>query len=102
MKRAVEIFCQNNLNLSAKDVRDRWINVGFKIPHVVETEEDKQKRLNGSKGGGRERCKPIQLRNGEFIYVSTEVGSDKVSHNFEDFLSKIKSKPEWGINIQEL
>ncbi len=103
VKRAVEIFCQNNPNLSAKEVRDRWITVGFKIPHVVETEEDKQKRLNGSKDRtGRERCKPIQLRNEEFVYVSTEVGNDKVYNNFEDFLSKIKSKPEWGINIQEL
>lgn len=84
-------------------MRDNWINIGFKIPHIVETEEDKQRRLSGSKDKtGRERCKSIELKNGEFIYVSTEVGSDKVRNTFEDFLSKIKSKPEWGINIQEL
>ena len=103
VKRAVEIFCQNNPDLSAEEVRDRWISVGFKIPHVVETEDDKQKRLNGSTDKtGRERCKPIKLRNEEVVYVSTEVGNDKVYNNFEDFLSKIKSRPEWGINIQEL
>ena len=95
VKRAVEIFCQNNPDLSAEEVRDRWIRVGFKIPHVVETEDDKQKRLNGSTDKtGRERCKPIKLRNEEVVYVSTEVGNDKVYNNFEDFLSKIKSRPE--------
>lgn len=103
VRRAVEIYCQNNSDLSANEVRNNWINVGFKIPHIVETEEDKQRRLAGSKDKtGRERCKPIELKNGEFIYVSTEVGSDKVRKTFEDFLSKIKSKPEWGIDIQEL
>lgn len=103
VKRAVEIYCQNNPDLSAKDVRDRWISVGFKIPHVVETEDDKQQRLNGSVDKTRrERCKPVQLRNGEFVYVSTEVGSDKARNNFEDFLSKIKSKQEWGIDILEM
>lgn len=103
VKRAVEIYCQNKSELSANEVRDNWINIGFKIPHIVETEEDKQRRLSGSKDKtGRERCKSIELKNGEFIYVSTEVGSDKVRNTFEDFLSKIRSKPEWGINIQEL
>lgn len=103
VKRAVEIFCQNNPDLSAKDIRDRWISVGFKIPHIVETEDDKKKRLNGSVDKtGRERCKPIKLTNEEFVYVSTEVGSDKVYNNFEDFLSRIKSRPEWGIEIKEL
>lgn len=103
VKRAVEIYCQNYPDLSANEIRDIWINTGFRIPHIVETEEDKQKRLYGSKDKtGRERCKPIELKNGEKLYVSTEVGSDKVYNNFEDFLSKIKSKPEWGINIQEL
>lgn len=103
VKRAVEIYCQNYPNLSANEIRDIWINTGFRIPHIVETEEDKQKRLYGSKDKtGRERCKPIELKNGETLYVSTEVGSDRVYNNFEDFLLRIKSKPEWGINIQEL
>lgn len=103
VKRAVEVFCQNNPDLSAKDIRDRWRSIGFKIPHIVETEDDKRERLKGSTDKtGRERCKPIKLSNNELIYVSTEVGSDAIYNNFEDFLSKIKSKPEWGINIQEL
>ena len=103
VKRAVEIFCQNNPDLSAKEVRNEWLSVGFKIPHIVETENDKQERLSGSKDKtGRERCKPIKLRNEELLYVSTEVGSDKVYNNFEDFLSKIKSKPEWEIDIHKI
>lgn len=103
VKRAVEVFCQNNPDLSAKDIRDRWRSLGFKIPHIVETEDDKRERLKGSTDKtGRERCKLIKLSNDELIYVSTEVGSDAIYNNFEDFLSKIKSKPEWGINIQEL
>ncbi len=103
VKHAVEIFCQNNPDLSAKEVRNEWLSVGFKIPHIVETENDKQERLSGSKDKtGRERCKPIKLRNEELLYVSTEVGSDKVYNNFEDFLSKIKSKPEWEIDIHKI
>lgn len=103
VRRAVEIFCQKNPSLSAQDIRDKWTSVGFKIPHIVETENDKQKRLNGSNDkSGRERCKPIKLQNEEVIYVSTEVGNDRVNNNFGDFLAKIKSQQEWGIDIQEL
>lgn len=103
VKRAVEIYCQNHPQETATQIRDAWMSVGFRIPHVVETEEDKKQRLTGSKDKtGRERAREVKLSNGESIYVSTEVGSDKIYNAFGDFLSKIQSKPEWGIDIHEL
>lgn len=103
VKRAVEIYCQNNSELSANEVRDNWINVGFKIPHIVETDEDRERRINTSKDDrAKERSKEIKLPNGESLHVSTQVGDGKKRKGFTDFLSKIKSKPEWGIDIQEL
>lgn len=103
VKRAVEIYCNNHLQDTATQIRDAWMSVGFKIPHIVETEEDKKQRLSGSRDKtGRERAKEVKLSNGESIYVSTEVGSDKIRDGFGNFLSQIQSKPEWGINIQEL
>ena len=103
VKRAVEIYCNNHPQDTATQIRDAWMSVGFKISHIVETEEDKRQRLTGSRDKtGRERAKEVKLSNGESIYVSTEVGSDKIYDAFGDFLSKIQSKPEWGINIQEL
>lgn len=103
VKRAVEIYCQNNSELSANEVRDNWINVGFKIPHIVETDEDRERRINISKDDrAKERSKEIKLPNGESLHVSTQVGDGKKRKGFTDFLSKIKSKPEWGIDIQEL
>ena len=103
VKRAVEIYCNNHPQDTATQIRDAWMSVGFKISHIVETEGDKRQRLTGSRDKtGRERAKEVKLSNGESIYVSTEVGSDKIYDAFGDFLSKIQSKPEWGINIQEL
>lgn len=103
VKRAVEIYCQNNSELSANEVRDNWINVGFKIPHIVETDEDQERRINTSKDDrAKGRSKEIKLPNGESLHVSTQVGDGKKRKGFTDFLSKIKSKPEWGIDIQEL
>lgn len=103
VKRAVEIYCQNNSELSANEVRDNWINVGFKIPHIVETDEDRERRINTSKDDrAKERSKEIKLPNGESLHVSTQVGDGKKRKGFTDFLSKIKSKPEWDIDIQEL
>ena len=103
VKRAVEIYCDNHKQESADQIRTAWINEGFLIPHIVETKADKEKRLSGSKDKtGRERAKEIKLSNGESIYVSTEVGDGKKYRNFEDFISKIKDKTEWGIDIQIL
>ncbi len=103
VKRAVEIYCNNHPKDTATQIRNVWMSAGFKIPHIVETEEDKKMRLTGSRDKtGRERAKEVKLSNGESIYVSTEVGSDKIYDAFGDFLSKIQSKLEWGINIQEL
>ena len=84
-------------------MRDNWINVGFKIPHIVETDEDQERRINTSKDDrAKKRSKEIKLPNGESLHVSTQVGDGKKRKGFTDFLSKIKSKPEWGIDIQEL
>lgn len=99
VKRAVEIYCQNNLELTANEIRDNWINAGFTISHIVETKEDKQERLKVSKDKtGKVRDKELKLANGESIYVSVEVGR----HNFSDFLLKINAKPEWGIKIEKV
>lgn len=103
VKRAVEIYCDNHPEYTAAQIRDVWMSVGFKIPHIVETDEDRERRINNSTDSRAEkRSKEIKLRNGESIHVSTQVGDDRVYQNFTDFLAKIKSKPEWEINIQEL
>ena len=103
VKRAVEIYCEKYPSETAEQIRDAWMSVGFKIPHLIETKDDKERRITGSKDKtGRERAREIILSNGESIYVSTEVGSGAVLDGFGDFLTKIQSKPEWGISIQEL
>lgn len=103
VKRAVEIYCDNHPEYTATQIRDIWMSVGFKIPHIVETDEDRERRINNSTDSrAKNRSKEIKLRNGESLHVSTQVGDDRVYQNFTDFLAKIKSKPEWGINIQEL
>lgn len=103
VKRAVEIYCSNHPQDTATQIRDAWMSVGFIIPHIVETEEDKNHRLTGSKDSKANiRSKEIKLSNGESLHVSTQVGDGKQRMGFSDFLSKIQSKPEWGINIQEL
>lgn len=103
VKRAVEIYCKKHPQDTATQIRDAWMSVGFIIPHIVETEEDKNRRLMGSRDSKANiRSKEIKLQNGESLHISTQVGDGKQRMGFSDFLSKIQSRPEWGINIQEL
>ena len=103
VKRAVEIYCNNHAQDTAAHIRDVWMSENFIIPHIVETDEDREQRIhNSSDPNAEERSKEIKLPNGESLHVSTQVGDGKQRKGFSDFLSKIKSRPEWGIDIQEL
>ena len=103
VRRAVEIYCNNNAQDTAAQIRDIWMSANFVIPHIVETDEDREQRINNSDDPkAKGRSKEIKLPNGESLHVSTQVGDGKKRKGFTDFLSKIKSKPEWGIDIQEL
>ena len=103
VKRAVEIYCNNHPQDTATQIRDAWMSVGFLIPHIVETDDDKTQRINGSNDSRAAiRSKEIRLSNGESLHVSTQVGDGKQRKGFSDFIAKIQSKPEWGINIQEV
>ena len=103
VKHAVEIYCDNHPQDTAAQIRDAWMSVGFLIPHIVETDEDKAIRLANSNDLRSEtRSKEIKLSNGESLHISTQVGDDKHRKGFSDFLSKIEARPEWGIIIQKL
>lgn len=103
VKRAVEIYCNNHPHDTAAQIRDVWKSANFMIPHIVETDEDREERTNGSHDQKVERrSKEIRLSNGESLHVSTQVGDGKYRKGFSNFLAIIQSKPEWGINIQEL
>lgn len=103
VKRAVEIYCNNHDQDTAAQIRDVWMSENFIIPHIVETDEDRERRIRNSSDPNAEgRSKEIKLPNGESLHVSTQVGDGKQRKSFSDFLSKIKSRPEWGIDIQEL
>lgn len=103
VKRAVEIYCNNHAQDTAAHIRDVWMSENFIIPHIVETDEDREQRIHNSSDPNAEgRSKEIKLPNGESLHVSTQVGDGKQRKGFSDFLSKIKSRPEWGIDIQEL
>lgn len=103
VKRAVEIYCENHPQYTAEQIRDVWMSLNFRIPHIIETDKDRQQRItNSNDSRANKRSKEIKLSNGESIHVSTQVGDSEQRRGFTDFLEKIKSKPEWGINIQEL
>ena len=103
VKRAVEIYCNNHAQDTAAYILDVWMSDNFIIPHIVETDEDREQRIHNSSDPNAEgRSKEIKLPNGESLHVSTQVGDGKQRKSFSDFLSKIKSRPEWGIDIQEL
>lgn len=103
VKRAVEIYCENHPQYTAEQIRDAWMSLNFRIPHIIETDKDREQRItNSNDSRANKRSKEIKLSNGESIHVSTQVGDSEQRRGFTDFLEKIKSKPEWGINIQEL
>ena len=102
VKRAVEIYRDKHPEYTAAQIRDVWIAANFKIPHIVETDEDRATRLRDSIDSRAEkRSKEIKLSNGESLHVSTQAG-DGIHQRFSDFLSKIHARPDWGITIQEL
>lgn len=103
VKHAVEIYCDKHSFEDATQVRNAWMAVNFIIPHIVETDQDRESRIKNSNDSMAEkRSREIRLSNGETIHVSTQVGDGKKRKGFSDFLTKIKTKPEWGINIQIL
>lgn len=103
VKRAVEIYCENHQQYTAEQIRDAWMSLNFRIPHIIETDKDREQRItNSNDSRANKRSKEIKLSNGESIHVSTQVGDSEQRRGFTDFLEKIKSKPELGINIQEL
>lgn len=103
VRRAVEIYCNNHPQATADQVRDTWMSLGFIIPHIVETDQDRERRLVKSNDSRASiRSKEVKTSKGETLHVSTQVGDGKLRKGFSDFLSKIKSKPEWGIVIKEL
>lgn len=103
VKQAVEIYCNNHSQYTADQIRDIWKSANFIIPHIVETDNDRQQRIaNSNDPNAEKRSKEIKLPNGESLHVSTQVGDGEQRRSFSDFLEKIKSRPEWGIDIQEL
>ena len=48
VRRAVEIYCNNNAQDTAAQIRDIWMSANFVIPHIVETDEDREQRINNS------------------------------------------------------
>lgn len=92
--RAVELYWNNHNDLTAQEVRDEWNKANFKIPHIVETKEDKAKREEGSKDN-RLKYRYNELKRegtGETLYVSTQVSDNEDSNvnNFNDFMDKVK------------
>ena len=104
VKRAVEIYCDNHPNDTVAKIRDTWMDAGFKIPHIVETDEDRDKRINDSTDSkATERSKEITLSNNRgSLHVSTQVGDSENRKAFSNFIDIIRSKPEWGITITEM
>ncbi len=95
--RCLELYADQNKNLSANEVVDTWLSLGIKVPNLVETNETHiSRRLSTKDARFDEKSKELVLSNGETIFVSNQFNVDRIN----DFISKVNAQ-SWGIHIEK-
>lgn len=74
------------------------MSANFVIPHIVETDEDREQRINNSDDPkAKGRSKEIKLPNGESLHVSTQVGDGKNVRVLQIFFQRSNPNQNGGL-----
>lgn len=77
VRRVIELYCEQQSNSSAYEIQAFWMGLNTGIVHLVETQSEFDIRTKNSTDVNK-RAKELKLKNGEIIYVSTQVGSGNI------------------------
>ncbi len=96
--KAVEYYCSQRTDLTAKEVMDNWLSLGIIGPNLIETVEIYAERTKDSKDPKlSEKSKILTLTNGEKLHVTNQFVPDRIN----DFINKVNNQ-DWGITITEM
>lgn len=77
VRRVIELYCEQQSNSSVYEIQAFWMGLNTGIVHLVETQSEFDIRTKNSTDVNK-RAKELKLKNGEIIYVSTQVGSGNI------------------------
>lgn len=93
--KAVNLYVENNPDLSASEIVSIWNTLKMKGQYVYTSEEYEQKKSVSNDVKFSIRYNPLLLKNGEKIYVWNQMIPERIN----DFIEKVNAQ-SWGIHIE--
>ena len=94
----VKCYVETHLESTADEIVNTWLNIGIKVPNLVETavvHEQRKKETSDSRFD--QRSKMLELPSHEVIYVSNQFNVPRM----EDFMKKVNAQP-WNLTIAKV
>ena len=94
----IKLYCDEYKELNAEEIVRQWLNLGIKVPHLVETESIHAIRKEKTRDSRfDDKSKKIQLANGQSIFVSNQFNVERIT----DFITKVNAQ-DWNIRIEKV
>ena len=94
----IKLYCDEHKELNAEEIVRQWLNLGVKVPHLVETESIHAIRKEKTRDSRfDDKSKKIQLANGQSIFVSNQFNVERIT----DFITKVNAQG-WNIRIEKV
>ena len=94
----IKLYCDKHKELNAEEIVRQWLNLGIKVPHLVETESIHAIRKEKTRDSRfDDKSKKIQLANGQSIFVSNQFNVERIT----DFITKVNAQ-DWNIRIEKV
>ncbi len=93
--KAVNLYVENNPDLSASEIVSIWNTLKMKGQYVYTSEEYEQKKSVSNDVKFSIRYNPLLLKNGEKIYIWNQMIPERIN----DFIEKVNAQ-SWGIHIE--
>lgn len=94
----VKCYVETHLESTADEIVNTWLNIGIKVPNLVETavvHEQRKKETSDSRFD--QKSKMLELPSHEVIYVSNQFNVPRM----EDFMKKVNAQP-WNLTIAKV
>ena len=94
----IKLYCDEHKELNAEEIVRQWLNLGIKVPHLVETESIHAIRKEKTRDSRfDDKSKKIHLANGQSIFVSNQFNVERIT----DFITKVNAQ-DWNIRIEKV
>lgn len=94
----LKLYVAQNPELSAAEIVEKWRNLHARVPYLIETEEEFERRESEANDVRfRNRAIKVELNNGDFLYVSNQFNLERAN----DFIQKVNAQ-DWGITINKI